>query len=276
MGIEIWRSDDPEAVVHRAGEFLRSEPALHNLILTLLHGRIAHPEPGRYWIVEEAGAPIGVVFQSPLDFAATVTPMTSAAVDAVVASIVDEGVDLPGVNGDAGTTARFAGQWTELHGTAARPDIGMRLYELGELSPPVGVSGRPRLATPEDATTVAEMVEGFHTDTGETGTISPEVWADLRIALQQVWLWADDDPCAMVAFTAPVAGVSRIQAVYTPPEHRRRGYAGSVVAHVSRVLLDEGVRVILYTDLGNPTSNSVYRRIGFRAVGENLRYDFEG
>jgi uncharacterized protein len=34
-------------------------------------------------------------------------------------------------------------------------------------------------------------------------------------------------------------------------------------------------RCILYTDLGNPTSNSVYRRIGYRAVAAALRYRFE-
>jgi predicted GNAT family acetyltransferase len=32
---------------------------------------------------------------------------------------------------------------------------------------------------------------------------------------------------------------------------------------------------MLYTDLANPTSNSIYRRIGYRAVAEVLRYGFE-
>jgi len=38
---------------------------------------------------------------------------------------------------------------------------------------------------------------------------------------------------------------------------------------------DAGFRCILYTDLANPTSNSIYRRIGYRAVAEGLRYRFE-
>ena len=38
---------------------------------------------------------------------------------------------------------------------------------------------------------------------------------------------------------------------------------------------EAGHRCILYTDLGNPTSNSVYRRIGYRAVAEALRFRFE-
>ena len=39
--------------------------------------------------------------------------------------------------------------------------------------------------------------------------------------------------------------------------------------------IDEGHRCILYTDLGNPISNSVYRRIGYRAVAEGIQYRFE-
>ena len=36
-----------------------------------------------------------------------------------------------------------------------------------------------------------------------------------------------------------------------------------------------GLRPILFTDLSNPTSNAVYRRIGYQAVAEILRYRFD-
>jgi predicted GNAT family acetyltransferase len=38
-------------------------------------------------------------------------------------------------------------------------------------------------------------------------------------------------------------------------------------------VLCEGLR-FLYTDLGNPTSNSIYRSVGYQAVAEALRYRF--
>ena len=37
---------------------------------------------------------------------------------------------------------------------------------------------------------------------------------------------------------------------------------------------EAGHHCILYTDLGNPTSTSEYRRIGYRVVAEGLRYKF--
>ena len=78
----------------------------------------------------------------------------------------------------------------------------------------------------------------------------------------------------MAAHTRTLAGAVRIQAVYTPPAYRRRGYASADEGGISGHLVRMGNRVLLFTDLGNPTSNSVYRRIGFRAVAENLRYRF--
>jgi uncharacterized protein len=274
MTIEVWGSDDPAAVMELAAGFLRSEPVLHNLPLTILRGRLARPEPGHYWVVLSDGEPSGFAWQSPTSFVAGVVPMARPLVDELVAAVVAEGIELPGVNGDAGTAARFAGQWTELRGTAACPEMGMRLYELVDLVEPGGVTGSLRAATPADSEAVAAMVVGFHEDTGERGEVPVEEWVDLRVAAGQVWLWDDHGAVAMAAHTAPLDGAVRVQAVYTPHRHRRLGYAGAVVASLSRRLQHEGSRVLLYTDLGNPTSNSVYRRIGFRAVAENLRYSF--
>jgi predicted GNAT family acetyltransferase len=63
----------------------------------------------------------------------------------------------------------------------------------------------------------------------------------------------------------------RIGAVYTPPEARGRGYATALVAAVSQHLLDRGrAFTYLYTDLANPTSNSIYQKIGYRPVADPL------
>ena len=96
-----------------------------------------------------------------------------------------------------------------------------------------------------------------------------------RIAGGLVWIWHDDGPVAMAAFTPAVAGVSRIGAVFTPDEHRRRGYAAACTAAVTQAALDAGAdRCILYTQLGNPQSNAIYRRLGYRPVQELIHYAF--
>ena len=150
MAVNVTFSDDPAWVLAKAHGFLAAEPVLHNLILTLLHARVAHPEPGRYWVASEGQTAIGVVFQSPTTFTATLTPLGPAAVAAMVEAIVDAEIDLPGVMGDASAASRFAGQWTERRKVAASPHEGQRIYELGELQKGLNVTGRLRNATTND------------------------------------------------------------------------------------------------------------------------------
>jgi predicted GNAT family acetyltransferase len=73
----------------------------------------------------------------------------------------------------------------------------------------------------------------------------------------------------MIGLAPEVAGVVRIGPVYTPPQHRRRGYAGSAVAAASRRALAEGAtRCMLFTDLANPTSNKIYAEVGYRRCAD--------
>ena len=96
-----------------------------------------------------------------------------------------------------------------------------------------------------------------------------------RLTAGHLWLWEHDGPAALAALSDPMEGVARIGPVYTPPDRRGRGYGSGLVGAVSAAVRARGTRCILYTDLGNPTANSVYRRLGYRAVAEALRYRFD-
>lgn len=95
---------------------------------------------------------------------------------------------------------------------------------------------------------------------------------DERVAYGGWTLWeAGGEPVAMAGVSRRIAGTVRVTAVYTPPEHRGRGYAAAVTAEVSRTAREAGAReVLLFTDLANPTSNGVYLRIGYEAVSDRL------
>ena len=57
--------------------------------------------------------------------------------------------------------------------------------------------------------------------------------------------------------------------VYTPPEHRKHGYGAAVSAMVSQWALDQGATdVLLFADLTNPISNSIYQRIGYQPLDD--------
>ena len=117
----------------------------------------------------------------------------------------------------------------------------------------------------------------FQDEIGESSSFrDTELRVDKGLAAGQLWLWDHNgEATSMAVGRDPVLGVIRVAGVYTPPAKRGHGYAAACVHALSKHLREQGHRCILYTDLGNPTSNSIYRRIGYRAVAEALRYSFE-
>ncbi|HEX2850681.1 MAG TPA: GNAT family N-acetyltransferase [Acidimicrobiales bacterium] len=273
MNVSVTATADPSAVLDRAGAFLAGDPVRHNLMLTLLADRARTGEPGRYWIASTADGPVGVAFQSPLHFPITITPMPIVAASALAEAIAGANGAVPGVNGEVSAAASFAGQWTECRKAAATPHGGQRLYEIRDVVGSTGAAGAVRPAAETDRDLLVGWLEGFHADTGERGDAAGTV--EKRLPAGHFWIWDDAGASSMAALSPAVAGTVRVQAVYTPPARRCRGYAGALVAALSETVLSRGERCVLYTDLANPTSNSVYRRIGYRAVSEILRYRFE-
>ena len=153
MAIEVSFSDNAGWVLDKAKVFLNSKPVHHNVILTLLHARVESFKPGRYWVAMDGNAVVGVVFQSPLNFQALVTPMEPNIVHSVVNAISEAKVKLPGVGGDATTAAHFAGQWAERQKSAVVPFMGQRIYEVDKVKVPTGVEGHLRKAVLDDQKT---------------------------------------------------------------------------------------------------------------------------
>ena len=216
-----------------------------------------------------------MVIQSPLEYPAILPLMGPRAVVALMETIAEAGVTLPGINGDAATAACFAGQWSERCKSAAVPFQGMRLYELLELGEDPRTSGHLRQAGSKDRSLMIRWSRAFQEEIGESAH-DTERRIDLALSAGHVWLWDQSgESTSMAVSREPVKGVVRLAGVYTPPDKRKHGYAAACVHALSKHLHDGGYRCILYTDLGNPTSNSIYRRIGYKAVAEALRYRFD-
>ncbi|MEX2099954.1 MAG: GNAT family N-acetyltransferase [Acidimicrobiia bacterium] len=273
MSYAVGVTDDAGRALRGARPFLASRPVEHNLILTLLHQREADPIDGRYWTVTTDGTVVGVGFHSPFDVFATLTPMPAGAAHALAEAIAGDGHALPGITADATSAANFAGQWTELKRTAAEPADGKRIYRLSALRPPAAVGGRLRPAGPDDTELLVAWTTAFTDDIGDLPHDQrPLVEAELRAA--HIWIWEDDGPVSMAWHTDGIEGVTRVRGVYTPPSRRRRGYSAACVGTLSALLVKRDLTCMLYTDLANPTSNALYRRLGYEAVLEVLRYRF--
>ncbi|MCL2785055.1 MAG: GNAT family N-acetyltransferase, partial [Propionibacteriaceae bacterium] len=101
--------------------------------------------------------------------------------------------------------------------------------------------------------------------------------AQRNIASGKLYILEDNGtPVSMARAYRELRAICVVSAVYTPPYFRGKGYASSCVAGVSRVILERGFeRAVLYTDLSNPTSNSIYQKIGYQPIGDSMIIAFE-
>ena len=101
---------------------------------------------------------------------------------------------------------------------------------------------------------------------------------DRRLRDGRMFVWSDGrETVSMVGTGPPVAGVVRLGPVYTPASRRRRGYATALVADVSQRALAAGAaKCMLYTDLANATSNTIYQTVGYRRASDAQEYAFIG
>jgi predicted GNAT family acetyltransferase len=281
-GAVPWRlTDDVEVYASHAWELLAADPAQHTVPLTLVESLRA----GQRWSdermvfgwYEAAGGVRGAVAMTP-PFDLLLAAVPEDAIGELVAALRRERAPVPGVNGEPATVERFAAAWTA--GTALREVTAMdlRLYGLDGLRPPnPPPAGRGRPAGEGDLELAVRWFRAYAIDTGIPAA-GAERTLPSRIAAGRLWLWADEAgvPVSLAGRTPTAAGIARLAPVYTPPEHRRRGYGAAVTAACTADALRAGAEgVVLFTDLANPTSNAIYRQIGFRPLGDRRVVRFE-
>ncbi len=100
--------------------------------------------------------------------------------------------------------------------------------------------------------------------------------AENGVKTGRLWVWDHEGPVSIASCGNPTDNAMQIGTVYTPPALRGKGYASAVTASLSERLLEQGYSFCcLDTDLANPTSNKIYRQIGYEPVSDSRRYSFE-
>ncbi len=283
-----WRTTgDVAEFLAVAGDFLRAERDRNTVILTVTETLRVNPARHRSastdpdsaplfgWLTGADGpvAPVAGAFMHtpPFPLLLTAVPREAAA---ELAAITLAGRPLSGVNAAPDVAAAFAGAWRKRTGGSAAEQLRMRLYRLAELSwPDPAPDGAPRLATERDAALLTDWFTAFAREVHEM-----DEGQDQAVAVKDglsyggVTVWeAAGVPVSVAGRTRQVAGMVRIGPVYTPPRLRGHGYASAATAAASRAALAAGARqVLLFTDLANPVSNSIYQRIGFRPVEDRV------
>jgi len=279
---------DAATFLTRTAPVLGRDPAANNLPLGVAQQLVDRPgsyASAHFWLAERGGEVLGAAMRTPPYPLILAEPIgdADAVIGAFVAELVAVEPSLPGVTANEPWASRFAEAWTGASGRRWRRSVGQGVYALTEVRlPPRPAAGSARAAALDDRDLLRRWMDAFAAEAlqampRDSGDMQRGI--DARIGSDATGgfaLWQEDGRPVSLTGWMPIAGGARVGPVYTPPEERGRGYASSLVAHVSAQMLERGAEAcFLYTDLTNPTSNAIYRRIGYDQVAESSMILFD-
>ena len=273
-----WQlTEDLDIFLAAAGGFLRGRPAANTVMLTAAELLLAKG-PGAYggaaplygWRPGPGGAVDAAFLHTP-PYPVVLTEMPDPAAAELAAALAARGHQPPGVNAVVAPGAAFAAAWQECTGQPAHTGMRMRLYALGVLRPPdPPPPGTARTAQAGDRELLLAWLDAFTGEAQPAGPNESERVVNDRVGWGGLVLWEHEGrPVSLAGRNRAAAGQARVGPVYTPPELRGRGFGGAATAVVTQGALDDGAEgVVLFTDLANPTSNTLYQRLGYRPVSD--------
>jgi GNAT superfamily N-acetyltransferase len=281
-----WQlTEDLDTYLAAAGDLLRAHAAQNTIILgateTLqVQGPAAFgaAAPLFGWWAGPDGA-VGAAFMHTPPFPLVLTAMPAEVAVALAGALAGRGHRPPGVNAASGPAAAFATAWQERTGQLAHVGMRMRLYELGRLQPlDPPPPGRARTAVDADRELLLAWLEAFHEEAAPPGPQESRRVVDDRLSFGGLTFWEHAGaPVSLAGRTRPAAGLARLGPVYTPPGLRGRGFGAAATTAVTQAALDGGAEgVVLFTNLANPTSNTLYQRLGYHPVSDWVVLRFAG
>ena len=282
--VEIIHHADASELIALAGACLEAHESENNLLLGLAYALAEDPlrygsEPPLLLSVLEQGEVVGVAVMTPprriilSKFVANV----KEAIAHLVRHLLETDTPIPGVVGPASAAQAFADCWAEAVPSALPETMRMRVFEARTVADVPPAAGVLRLASMDDLPLMAQWIDAFSQEAlGEPADRDKaKKSAERFIADKQLYIWDCNGPVSIAKTTRPMRNGISVTAVYTPPEQRNKGYATSCVASLTKKLLSERYSFCsLFADQSNPTSNSIYAKIGYVPLGDALEIDF--
>lgn len=194
---------------------------------------------------------------------------------------VIKGISLPGISGEPEIAALFARLYGNAKGLESHMSMLMEAYYYQPAAKPLHAhaEGTIHKATSQEAERVAAFIAGFSEDAYGTPTTDPaskiQAAKDM-IGAGHLYLWkVAGETVSMANIPHRSERHARINAVFTPRAHRKKGYASGLVAGLCAMLESESFIPMLYADRINPDSNKVYKKIGFVESGQIAEIKFK-
>ena len=180
------------------------------------------------------------------------------------------GYNPPGVLSASTTAEAFAESYAKIAGKNKRAHTTLNAMQLFEVSKIDYAPGFMREITDEDIYYIPYWEMAFQSETGDMPwiTLSDTVESFKNdLGKNKHYIWVDKTPVSQAVFVRENFSGATISKVYTPPFYRNKNYCTSLMAQLSRNLLDRGYKYCcLFADADYPMSNKVYQKVGYRDI----------
>ena len=278
--MQVIRNKTAAEFLARTKPWLEKAEAKNNLILGIaayFASCAGQLKGSPYFLtVEGNGTIVGAALMAP-PRRILLTRMPHSAVTLLADYLLEGAASVPGVLGPKAEAKLFANHWTSKTGRSCHPKMSERIYACEKVIPPVHAFGQLKPAKEVDQALLSDWCEQFCIDARiDDETVYFKAQLPRKLADQSIFVWETDEAVSMAAIERETAHGVAISWVYTPRHLRNKGYATACVAALTQRMLDSGKQFCcLYTDLTNPTSNSIYQKIGYQPICDVQDWIFE-
>ena len=260
----VHRHPTAKAFVSKADGWLRENLVENNIIASisrfLLSEKHHYEDPVFMATLEDEAQVAGCAVCVPPD-GLYISGMTSSAVQALAASLEPIYPSIPQAIGPVDEAQAFAECWQKQNGNLHSIH---QWFSMQTLHPPKrSAQGGLRLATEDDLATVQEWAPDYAREMDTKFDVAA-LFASM-ISRGLMYLWVDEVPCCLVTVSGLTPYSCRVSTLYTPPQHRGKGYAVNTVAESCKLSLDAGRSIcIVSADVTASGPMHLYQQIGFR------------
>lgn len=266
-----WKN--PDHFSDRVMSALLDEEAKNSLMIGVLNNvKQGICETFHQFTVEEDGellAILQVTPPHPLHYIVVKKERSDLLPSFIIPHLLKEEVPFSEVVSERQQAERFATAWQEITSGTSEIFMSQGLYRLDSVEDIDMATGRMREATVADQAQLEAWYSAFEVESGLRSSPPEKVAKAVQtmVEREEAVFWEVDGQVVSCAKRArPTENGITVSFVYTSPDARGKGYARSLVADLSRQLLETKSFCVLYTDLTNPTSNKIYREVGYQQI----------
>ncbi len=280
----LIRFDKYESVTafqKEVSSFLEQDEAANNLLLGVLQSLVEQDTTPLFMAAVWKNHDIGLVLlqtQPKQIILSKPTALSSQDIQELGEKLVQTVQPILGLIGEKKLTTELARYVSQDQGTRANVHMEQIIYKLEKVKNTLQTNGKLRRVIASDHPVIKEWVYQFCQETNQPLSLEDaSSKATFLINKGNLVAWeVNGELVSMATATRPTRHNITISYVYTPSNQRKKGYASDCVSDYTQRLLNSGYQTTsLYADQSNPTSNYVYRQIGYEPIMDSIVIQFQ-